>query len=83
MNPRPIAVESLQAFQLLVTFQNGEKQIFDMVPLLDLPLYEPLRNKNLFRQVETDGMCVYWNQKIDLCPDRVYTDSIPINKSCI
>lgn len=81
MNPRPIAAEALQAFQLLVTFQNGEKRIFDVAPLLNLPLYEPLRDRNLFKQVKADGMCVYWNQEIDLCPDRVYTDSMPINKS--
>lgn len=75
MNPRPIAVQSLENYELLVTFQNGEKKIFDMKPMLSLPLYSSLKNPAFFSTVKADGMCIYWNEDIDLCPDRVYNDS--------
>ncbi len=77
MNPRPVSVEALEDFELLITFQNGERKIFDAKPLLPLPLYAPLQNKSLFATVKADGMCIYWNDSIDLCPDMVYTDSRP------
>ena len=77
MNPRPVAVEPLEDYELLVTFQNGERKIFDMKPILASPLYAPLKNKGLFNAAKADGMCVYWNEDIDLCPDMVYRGSRP------
>ena len=77
MNPRPVDVRPLEGYRLLVTFQNDERRIFDMSSLLDLPMYQKLKNKGLFSLAKADGMCVFWNDEIDLCPDMVYTDSIP------
>ncbi len=77
MNPRPVDVKPLEGFELLVTFQNGEKKIFDVKPLLALPLYAPLKDAGLFNRAQADGMCVFWNEDIDLCPDMVYRDSRP------
>lgn len=78
MNPRPIAVEPTGDRELLITFQNGEKRIFDMKPMLELPLYKPLEDPALFARAHADGMCVYWNDDIDLCPDRAYLESRPL-----
>ncbi len=77
MNPRPVSVKPTASFELLVTFQNGERRVFDMKPLLSQPLYLPLKNPALFSKAKADGMCVYWNEDIDLCPDMLYTESIP------
>ena len=75
MNPRPVSVSPLENYELLVTFQNGERKVFDVKPLLSSPLYEPLKSKALFTQAKADGMCIFWNEDIDICPDMVYTDS--------
>lgn len=75
MNPRPIAVTPLDNYELRITFQNGEEKIFDMKSMLSLPLYTALNNERLFKQVKADGMCVFWNDSIDLCPDMLYTES--------
>ncbi len=77
MNPRPIAVQPLENYELLITFQNGEKKIFDAKPMLSLPLYAPLKNPAFFNMAQADGMCIYWNEDVDLCPDRVYQNSRP------
>jgi hypothetical protein len=77
MNPRPVSVKPLEDYKLLVTFQNKERKIFDAAPLLELPMYQKLKNKGFFSLAKADGMCVYWNDEIDLCPDMVYEDSIP------
>ena len=48
-----------------------------MKPLLDMPLYKPLKDPALFAKARADGMCVFWNEDIDLCPDRAYLESRP------
>ena len=73
MNPRPIHVKPLDNYHLLITFQGGEKKIFDV----SLPIYQPLKNKTFFQTAKADGMCVYWNDDIDLCPDTTYLESKP------
>ena len=80
MNPRPVDVKPLEDYELLVIFQNGEKRIFDVKPMLSLPMYQPLKNKAFFAMAKADGMCVYWNDDVDLCPDTVYTGSRPTMK---
>ena len=79
MNPRPTDVKVLDNYELLISFQNGEQKIFDVKPLLKLPLYHSLQNKALFYSAKADGMCVYWNNDIDICPDMLYTDSRSLN----
>lgn len=75
MNPRPVDVKVLDNYELLIRFQNGEKKIFDVKPLLSMPLYQPLKNIAFFKTAKADGMCIYWDDCIDLCPDMVYSDS--------
>lgn len=77
MNPRPIDVVPLDNYELLITFQNGEKKIFDVKPILSLPIYQPLNNKGFFALAKADGMCIYWSDEVDLCPDMVYSRSRP------
>ena len=66
MNPRPTDVKVLDNYELLILFQNGEQKIFDVKPLLNLPLYQPLQNKALFHSAKADGMCVCWNDDIGI-----------------
>ncbi len=75
MNPRPIKAEPLNNYILRITFKNDEVKLFDVKPLLDIPMYQPLKNKGLFSLVKVDGMCVYWNENIDICPDMLYSQS--------
>lgn len=46
-----------------------------MSPLLSLPAYQPLKNISFFKTAKADGMCIYWDDCINLCPDMVYSDS--------
>ena len=78
MNPGPIRVKPLNDYKLLITFDNDEQRIFDTVPLLNLPMYQKLKNKGFFSLAQADGMCVFWNDEIDICPDFVYEKSCPI-----
>ena len=77
-------------FTLLLTFDNGEKRQYDVKPLIQNgTIFECLKEKELFQRVYLDDAnCVawdidpnvdskiVWNNKIDLCPDSCYVDSI-------
>lgn len=78
-------------FTLTLTFDNGEKRILDMLPtLLPGTVFAPFRDLENFRRVYLDeSHCVcwdidpevdsntVWNNKVDLCPDTCYVDSVP------
>jgi len=80
MNPRPIKVKPLEDYKLQITFQNLECKIFDAKRLLDLPMYQELNNWSFFKTVKADGMCVFWNDDIDICPDILYESSYAVEE---
>lgn len=79
-------------FTLTLTFDNNEKRIYDVKPLLTKgTVFETFADINNFRRVYIDDEhCVawdinpnvdsneVWNNKVDLCPDSCYMDSVPI-----
>ena len=79
-------------FTLTISFDNGEKRLYNVAPLLKSgTVFEILADMKNFRRVYIDDThClawdinpdidsdVVWSNKIDLCPDRCYVDSVPI-----
>lgn len=79
-------------FTLTITFDNGEKRILDMKPnLVPGTVFAPFRELAAFRRVYLDdahAICwdidptvdsnVVWSNKVDLCPDSCYVDSVPV-----
>ena len=78
MNPRAVAVEIIGNHQLLVTFNNQEKRIFDVSDYFELPVFRELRNPSIFKSVRIENGTVVWLNDVDLCPDTVYLKSIPV-----
>ena len=78
MNPRPKSVQPLENYKIIITFQNGEIKQFDVSPLMQYKIYERLKDKSYFKLAKTDGMCVFWDDEIDLCPDLLYEKSEPV-----
>ena len=80
-------------FTLTVTFDNGENRCYDMKPFLKKgTVFEPLIKKDNFCRVYLDENSAIswdidptvdskkvWSNKIDLCPDTTYMDSVPLN----
>ena len=79
-------------FTLTLDFDNGEKRCLDVKPLLKKgTIFEPFCDIGSFKRVYLDEQhCVswdidpavdsseVWNNKVDLCPDTCYVDSVPI-----
>jgi len=73
----PIAVKPLPNHQLFITFDNGEKRLFDVSPYLTTPFFAPLKNPIVFQSARINPLTVEWNGEIDICPDELYYNSVP------
>lgn len=86
------SVSANDDFTLTLTFDGRERRLFDVRPLLEKgTVFEPFMDIVAFRRVYLDGSnCVswdidptvdsekVWSNKVDLCPDACYLDSIPL-----
>lgn len=89
---RIIGVAANNDFTLTISFDNGEKRLYDMRPLLKKgTVFEPFTDGENFRRVYIDdqhGIAwnidpaiasnEVWSNKVDLCPDGCYIDSVPV-----
>lgn len=86
------AVEALDNYCLLLTFDNDEKRILDLNDtIIDGTVFAFLKDYNNFKRVYLDNchcVCwdkdpnvdseIFWDNKVDICPDTCYVDSIRI-----
>ncbi len=86
------AVAAADNYKLILDFDNGERRILDMTPMMQPgTVFEKISDERIFSGVYLDDEhCVswdidpdidsnaVWNNKIDLCPDTCYIDSTPV-----
>ena len=77
-------------YTLLLTFADGEKRIYNALPLLDKAIYAQFKRqkrqkkkkkfKNLafFLDAKADCGTVVWNDDIDIAPEHLYECSQPL-----
>jgi len=65
-------------FHLLLTFENGEKRLFDMKPYLDVGIFKALKDIRLFKTVKTSFDTIEWDNEADFDPETLYHQSISI-----
>ena len=82
MNPRVTAVMALDGqhlpLHLHLNFNNGEQRRLDLRPYLAYPVFDRLRESSFFALAQADHGTVSWPGGIDLDPDSVYLESVPI-----
>ena len=74
----PVAVKPLNEYKLLITFSNNEKRIFDVSPYLNDNYFSPLKSLSIFNTVKISPISLEWVGGIDMCPDELYYNSIPV-----
>lgn len=62
----------VEDYQLLLTFANGEKRLFDMKPYLKKGIFKELKNVSMFNTVHVSFDTVEWNNEADLDPEMLY-----------
>lgn len=65
-------------FHLELTFDTGERKVFDVKPYLDKGVFRRLQDIQLFKQAYVEGGTVCWPQNLDIAPETLYDRSIPL-----
>ena len=77
--PSVCGVRPLDDHKLWVRFATGEAKVFDVKPLLGLPVFAPLTDEAVFRGVYIDYGTTVWNDgEIDLDPEMLYERGVPV-----
>ncbi len=76
-----IAVHACPEFQLHLEFKNGERRRFDMRPLLAMKPWNRIASPAVFERVRVDYGTVVWPGEIDVAPETLYDDSVPLASS--
>ena len=75
MNPRITEVKPQENFTLKLKFTDNSFRTFDMKPYLNYPVFEPLKEKELFDNASVFLGSVKWNDEIDMSPDTLFLES--------
>lgn len=68
----------LEGYRLQVTCSDGARGVFDMSGYLDRGDFRALRDPAVFRGVRLVAGAPTWPNGIDIAPERVRSDMVPI-----
>ena len=71
-------VKPINNFNLLLTFDNGEKRQFDMKPYLNNGIFQELKDVTKFNTVHICFDTIEWDNEADLDPEILYTNSVKV-----
>ena len=71
---RVVEAEVYGPYRLRLAFNDGTRKTVDVGPLLDGPVFEPLRDPAYFARAELDHVCgtVAWPNGADFAPEAPY-----------
>ena len=75
MNPYVKSVKPQEDYRLLLTFENGEKRVFELKPYLEKPVFRQLKDVVLFKTARVVSGSVEWQGEVDLSYDTLYLES--------
>ena len=73
------SVKPISNYNLILTFDNGEKRQFDMNPFLDKGIFRELKDISKFNSVKVSFDTIEWDNEADIDPEVLYKYSIKIN----
>ena len=79
MYPAVTNAQPKENYHLLLTFENGEKRIFDMKPYLEIGIFQFLKNQKVFNSVRVVFDSIEWVNEADFDPEILYQKGIRVN----
>jgi hypothetical protein len=83
MNPYVSHARPLDGYRLEVTFENGERRIFDVKPYLQRGVFVRLQNRATFQAARVVAGSVEWPGGLDLSYDTLYLESLSITEATV
>ena len=71
-------VKTIDDYKLILTFEDDSVRIFDMKPLLGKVVFKELKDEKLFKTVKVSFDSIEWANGIDVDPETLYEDGVPI-----
>ena len=75
MYPGVTDVQATDDHKLILSFDNSEKKVFDVTPLLSVGRFSELRDISVFKKVHISFDTVEWDNGLDLDPEYLYSES--------
>ena len=78
--PKILSVQALENKKLLVKFVNDVEKIYDCTQLLNLDIFQVLKNDAFFKSVKVDtgGYGISWNDDVDLSEYELWANSVEV-----
>ena len=68
-------VQATNDYRLVLTFDNGERRLFDLRPYLSIGRFAELRDIDAFKQISVSFDTVEWTNGLDIDPEFLYANS--------
>lgn len=80
LQPKIISVEPLADYYLSLTYETGERKIFDVKPYIIGDWFGKLCDQSYFNAVRIigNGKGIEWPNGQDIAPHELYHDSTPL-----
>lgn len=81
LQPKLLSVDTLEPYTLLLSYETGEKKLFDVTPYMNGSWYAELKEPAYFRSVclLPDGVGIEWRHGQDIAPHELYELSVPVS----
>jgi hypothetical protein len=70
--PQVVQAEHQGGYRIRLTFADGTAGVVDFARWLEGPVFEPLRDVELFRRFFLDGGTVAWPNGADIAPETLH-----------
>lgn len=71
-------VKPINNYNLILTFDNGEKRQFDMKPYLNKGIFQELKDISKFNSVRVSFDTIEWDNEADFDPEILYKNSVAV-----
>ena len=72
------SVEARDDYTLALTFEDGERKLFDVKPYLDKGVFRELQDINMFKTVRIYFSTIAWANGADFDPEGLYELGLPL-----
>jgi len=72
LQPKVTEVTPLKDYKVVLTFNNGETRIFDVMPYISGDWYGQLINEDYFNSVHVAERTIEWAGGQDIAPHELY-----------